>query len=215
MKNVMNDGFIYFSFDYSDWNIEQRQKLHELWLMGGHHWMRVSSHFICRILSSLCPCEYCNNAGRGHHWNSRVISLEHLRLWEMLNFITKLTAGISFVIYVKNISNINEIKIIFFNLVACNLGSLVTWGIQYHLKLRHNVLPIEDRKNTWTSDGFAVLSYSFWFVVGAAIIHILNIVLIFLGAHQTRRDRHKMHKPIQEEKTNGAIMLYWEFTYLL
>ncbi|ODN03161.1 Clarin-3 [Orchesella cincta] len=92
--------------------------------------------------------------------------------------------------------------------LVCNLGSLVTWGIQYHLKLRHNVLPIEDRKNTWTSEGLAVLGYSFWFVVGAAIIHILNLVLIFLGAHQNRRDRHKMHKPIQEEKTNGAIMLY-------
>lgn len=65
-----------------------------------------------------------------------------------------------------------------------------------------------DRKNNWTSEGLAVLGYSFWFVVGAAIIHILNLVLIFLGAHQNKSEIHRMHKPIQEEKTNGAIMLY-------
>ncbi|OXA45697.1 uncharacterized protein LOC110856860 [Folsomia candida] len=92
--------------------------------------------------------------------------------------------------------------------LASNLGTLISWGIQYHLKLRHNILPLEDRKNNWTSEGLAVLGYSFWFVVGAAIIHILNLVLVFLGAHQNNSEIHRMHKPIQEEKTNGAIMLY-------
>ncbi|CAG7829548.1 unnamed protein product [Allacma fusca] len=92
--------------------------------------------------------------------------------------------------------------------LASNLAAVVTWGIQYHLKLRHNILPTEDRMNLWDSEGFAVLGYSFWFVVGAAIIHILNVVLIFLGSHQSHRDHHKTLKPIKEEKSNGAIMLY-------
>jgi hypothetical protein len=85
---------------------------------------------------------------------------------------------------------------------------VITWSIQYHLKLRRNILSIEERENLWNSEGLAVLGYSFWFVVGAAIIHLLNIVLIFFGSHQTSRDRHKTLKPILEEKSNGAIMLY-------
>jgi hypothetical protein len=89
-----------------------------------------------------------------------------------------------------------------------NMGAVITWSIQYHLRLRRNILSVEDRAHLWNSEGLAVLGYSFWFLVGAQIIHLLNIVLIFFGSHQSSRDRHKTLKPVQEEKSNGAIMLY-------
>lgn len=44
------------------------------------------------------------------------------------------------------------------------------------------------------------------FVVGAVVVHLLNIAAIYIGTHKTREK--KMPQPMTEEKSNGAIMLY-------
>lgn len=86
------------------------------------------------------------------------------------------------------------------------LAAVCMWTVQYFQKLKDNVMSQEDLDNLWKSTDMASLGYSYWFVVGAVIVHILNIVAIYIGV---RESRHKnVPEPISEEKTNGAIMLY-------
>lgn len=47
-------------------------------------------------------------------------------------------------------------------LVLAELGAIGFWLAQYYLRLESNVLSREDHDNMWTSEGMAVLGYSFW-----------------------------------------------------
>lgn len=59
--------------------------------------------------------------------------------------------------------------------------------------------------SVWTSRLTALLICS-RFVVGAAVVHALNMTAIYFG---TREPREKTAPaPMLEEKGNGAIMLY-------
>jgi hypothetical protein len=44
------------------------------------------------------------------------------------------------------------------------------------------------------------------FVVGAVVVHFVNITAIYIGTHEVREK--KTPQPMIEEKSNGAIMLY-------
>lgn len=48
----------------------------------------------------------------------------------------------------------------------------------------------------------------FRLVVGAAIVHIVNILFIYFGTREARAKAATI--PVLEEKGNGAIMLYWQ-----
>lgn len=89
--------------------------------------------------------------------------------------------------------------------LLCNIGAIGLWMAQYYLKIQSNVLSLEDRDNSWTSDGMAELGYSFWFVVGAAVANFLDIIVIHIANSDKKVDPII---PMMEEKTNGAIMLY-------
>nr|CAD7439879.1 unnamed protein product [Timema bartmani] len=86
-------------------------------------------------------------------------------------------------------------------------GSAVgLWSAQFFKKLQQNVMSLEDRGNLWSSENMASLGYSFWFVVGCCVIHLMNIIVIYVGTSEPREK--KGPQPILEEKSNGAIMLY-------
>ncbi|XP_012283953.1 uncharacterized protein LOC105701632 [Orussus abietinus] len=95
------------------------------------------------------------------------------------------------------------------NLIALLLciTSTGTWLAQYYTKLYTNVLPKEDIDNMWTSEGSAELGYSFWLVVGAAVVHLISIALVGWGSGKDRDDQLEPI-PALEEKTAAAIMLY-------
>eukprot|EP00102_Acyrthosiphon_pisum_P003589 XP_001946239.1 PREDICTED: clarin-3 [Acyrthosiphon pisum] len=93
-----------------------------------------------------------------------------------------------------------NISAMFFQLLA---GSL--WVGQYFQRLQYNVMNKDDRRNKWTSEGNASLGFSFWFIILASILHMLNIFIVFWATSNRSR---KSPSPIIEEKTNGAIMLY-------
>lgn len=87
-----------------------------------------------------------------------------------------------------------------------DLGAVGLWAVQFHQKLQFNVMTREDRENYWVSTNMATFGASFWFVVGAAVVHALNMTAIYFG---TREPREKTAPaPMLEEKGNGAIMLY-------
>jgi len=94
-----------------------------------------------------------------------------------------------------------------------SLVAVVTWIVQFYVKLRHNVLQRDDVANGgWTSSGKAGIGYSFWLVVIAAAFFILNVVVVQLMAKQrnqgsTTSSSMKKHL-MMDSKPNGNLMLY-------
>ncbi|KAL0277415.1 UNVERIFIED_CONTAM: hypothetical protein PYX00_004705 [Menopon gallinae] len=94
------------------------------------------------------------------------------------------------------------------NLLAMSfhLFAVILWAIQYIQKLQYNVLSRDDLDNRWTSSNMASLGYSFWFVVGASLVHLGNAIVVYIGTKEPRDSKNSI--PIVEEKGGGAIMLY-------
>lgn len=88
------------------------------------------------------------------------------------------------------------------------MSAVAFWLGQFYSKIQYNVLSREDLSNEWTSENMAELGYSFWFVVGAAGAGLLNVILIAIANSEKETETVI---PVLEEKTNGAIMLYWYF----
>jgi len=96
-------------------------------------------------------------------------------------------------------------------------GSLLTWIVQYFVKLRRNVLwfgpeeLIREDQTTggWSTDGNANIGHSFWLVVVAFAIFCFNVTILhFL---QKRRNKSQSSKRAIVEATtkpNGNLMLY-------
>ena len=74
-------------------------------------------------------------------------------------------------------------------------GGVITWIIQYFLKLRYNVLEREkrykgegpDQRPLWTSTGRATLGHSFWLIVIADGLFVLNVAILVLLEQKRRR----------------------------
>ncbi|XP_064094117.1 uncharacterized protein LOC135206669 isoform X2 [Macrobrachium nipponense] len=86
----------------------------------------------------------------------------------------------------------------FFNLIC-----VILWAVQFHQHLTRNVL-LYDADSGWTTEGMEVFGYSYWLVVVAIIVHIANIVIIFVGTYE-RKAKEEVRKP--EEKSVN-LMLY-------
>jgi len=70
-----------------------------------------------------------------------------------------------------------------------SFAAVVTWIIQFFLKLRFNVLIREDRIELgWTSVGLANIGHSFWLVAIALGLYCLNVTILYL-LEQKRRSR--------------------------
>jgi len=89
-------------------------------------------------------------------------------------------------------------------------AALLTWIIQYFVKLRNNVLLREDRtKFGWTSEGKANIGHSFWLVVIAFAIYSLNVTILhFLRTKRKKKQDSKRAIVEATAKPNGNLMLY-------
>jgi len=90
-----------------------------------------------------------------------------------------------------------------------SLAAVVTWVVQYYLRLTHNVMVREARdQGLWSSEGMAQFGFSFYLVVIAAVIFLVNIIIII---HATR-DPHSARKAMKLHpvpgKHAGDTMLY-------
>lgn len=94
--------------------------------------------------------------------------------------------------------------------LTSSLASVVTWMVQFYLKLTHNVLVRENKdEGMWSSEGMAVFGFSFWMVVIAAVIFLGNMLII---RHATRdpysvRKAKQLHHPLPGKQA-GDTMLY-------
>ncbi|KAK7080840.1 hypothetical protein SK128_020131 [Halocaridina rubra] len=84
-----------------------------------------------------------------------------------------------------------------------SLICVILWGVQFSLHLTSNVL-LYDAPNGWTTKNMEVLGYSYWLVVVAIVVHIANIVIIYVGTYE-RKVKEQIERP--EDKTRN-IMLY-------
>ena len=98
------------------------------------------------------------------------------------------------------------------NVIAAlaSFASLVTWIVQYAVKLRTSVLVREDREQSWSSSGKANIGHSFWLVVVAFAMFCLNVTILhFLRKKRNRTQSSKRAIVEATTKPNGNLMLYW------
>lgn len=89
--------------------------------------------------------------------------------------------------------------------------AFVCWLAQFYQYLTHNVLTLADRnENAWYSTGMSQLGHSFYFVVAATLIVLVNLTLLCMAVRMERQERRRARydDPTYDEKQQGAIMLY-------
>jgi clarin len=83
--------------------------------------------------------------------------------------------------------------------------AFICWILQFFKFLQYNVL-LRDEQKRWSSKGEASFGYSFFFIVFAFAVVIINLILLF-SASRIERNHRKNLEPI-EEKEGNSIMLY-------
>ncbi len=108
-------------------------------------------------------------------------------------------------------ANVVSTGLISFNVVSFlfALAAVLSWLVQYLVKLRSNVLMREDVLNGgWTSEGKAVLDYSFWMVMFAAFIFFVHSAIFLRYQRHKSRSLSAKAQIIDATKPNGNLMLY-------
>ena len=93
--------------------------------------------------------------------------------------------------------------------VVSGLGqfvALLCWSIQFLMYLQHNVLLKVDQEK-WSSKDHATFGYSFYFIVFAFCIIILNIIFLMSARRADIRFRKNL-EGTSDEKEGNSIMLY-------
>lgn len=85
-------------------------------------------------------------------------------------------------------------------------GAVVSWVAQFYSKLRKNVMTKEEIEQQWISEDKAMFGYSFWFVVVAFILFVLNVIITTLAIRQPWERRKP--KISLNKNPEGIIMLY-------
>lgn len=84
--------------------------------------------------------------------------------------------------------------------------ALACWAIQFVTYLQHNVLLKVDQEK-WTTKGHSTFGYSYYFIVFAFLIIILNIIFLLSARRAENRFRKNLEGPM-DEKEGNSIMLY-------
>lgn len=81
------------------------------------------------------------------------------------------------------------------------------YGILFESQLKDNVLRENDKKLGFTSTGLASLEYSFWVLLGAAVVVLLSpFVFLLSKAHLTHY--FKTSPKAREAAVADGVMLY-------
>jgi len=90
-----------------------------------------------------------------------------------------------------------------------SLAAVVTWIVQFYLTLTENVMIRETRdQGLWSSKGMAQFGFSFWMVVIAAVIFLVNIFIILHATREPRNVRKAKQLHPMPGKQAGDTMLY-------
>ena len=80
----------------------------------------------------------------------------------------------------------------------------------YHQQIRKNVLTTEELKEGFNSEDNTSLKFSFWILVGACFLPLLNITLTFLNSARAKSYFNKT-TTIPTSNVDG-MMLYWNLS---
>ncbi|KAH6948842.1 hypothetical protein HPB50_026578 [Hyalomma asiaticum] len=86
------------------------------------------------------------------------------------------------------------------------LVAIISWVVQFYLKLSHNVMTQDEQNDKWTSEGRASLGYSFYFLVVALVLFSLNVCILVVASLQPWGWKKPKH--ITPKNPEGVIMLY-------
>ncbi|CAG2178107.1 unnamed protein product [Oppiella nova] len=81
----------------------------------------------------------------------------------------------------------------------------ISWLLQYKNSLRRNVLTPDEQNDGWNSEGRAWLGFSYFFVIIALVLYVLNIVLVYLA---NRPVKSREPRTTTDKNPEGVIMLY-------
>lgn len=87
---------------------------------------------------------------------------------------------------------------------------MFAWLVEYFLHLKANVLTPEEVQNGWTSENRSQFGYSYYFVVLAFVLHLVNIFIVSIVQSETwTNGGAKSSKRGQSRSAcDGVIMLY-------
>ncbi|XP_054167216.1 clarin-3-like [Oppia nitens] len=86
----------------------------------------------------------------------------------------------------------------------CMFGG-ISWLFQYKNSLRRNVLTQDEQSDGWTSDGRSWFGYSYFFVIIALVLFLLNIILVYLAI---KPSKIRETRTATDKNPEGVIMLY-------
>jgi hypothetical protein len=81
----------------------------------------------------------------------------------------------------------------------------ISWLLQYRNSLRKNVLTEDEQNDGWTSDGRAWLGFSYFFVIIALGLYVLNILLVYMAVKPWK---NRSPRSTTDKNPEGVIMLY-------
>ncbi|XP_023239742.1 clarin-3-like isoform X2 [Centruroides sculpturatus] len=87
-----------------------------------------------------------------------------------------------------------------------SLGAVISWILQFYLKLNKNVMTKEELKLKWNSDGRSSFGYSFILVIVALCLYVINIIIVTIIIKQPWKI--KVPKTKIQKNPEGVIMLY-------
>jgi hypothetical protein len=103
----------------------------------------------------------------------------------------------------------NGMALIITSNVVSGMGMIVAfvcWILQFVNYLQHNVLLAVDQ-DKWSSAGRSTFGYSFYFILTAFLVILINIALLTSARRAEFRYKRSLEGPI-EEKEGNSIMLY-------
>lgn len=84
---------------------------------------------------------------------------------------------------------------------------MVAWLVEYFVRLKANVLTPEEVQNGWSSENRSQFGYSYYLIVLAFILHLVNIFIVSIVQFETWNS-HKAAKRQSRAACEGVIMLY-------
>lgn len=87
---------------------------------------------------------------------------------------------------------------------------MFAWLVEYFVRLKANVLTPEEVQNGWTSENRSQFGYSYYFVVVAFVLHLVNIFIVSIVQADTWTSQHssKAKRQARAAACEGVIMLY-------
>ncbi|XP_065351608.1 uncharacterized protein LOC135946993 [Cloeon dipterum] len=91
---------------------------------------------------------------------------------------------------------------------AFSIGlALIIWGCHFGVDLTSNAAIAESITGTLSTNGLASIGYSFWILIGADIMHLVNIGLLLVRRHMVLYAPPPPTIELKEDN-DGAIFLY-------